>query len=127
MHITIGDGGNREGLASQYSSFQFRFPLNWKYILFRKLINYSWFNVVLRLNSKYGKIVLINDSHENENRYEDPASSLSVFREASFGHGEFVIYNATHAHWTWHRNEDDESVTSDEVWMNSLAAVSNSF
>jgi hypothetical protein len=75
VHITIGDGGNREGLAS---------------------------------------------------RYEDPPSRLSEFREASFGHGEFVIYNATHAHWTWHQNDDDESVVSDEVWINSLASVSNS-
>jgi len=75
VHITIGDGGNREGLASEY---------------------------------------------------QDPPSSLSIFREPSFGHGEFVIYNATHAHWSWHRNEDNESIISDGVWINSLASFSNS-
>lgn len=74
VHITIGDGGNREGLASEY---------------------------------------------------EDPQSGLSVFREASFGHGEFVIYNATHAHWTWHRNQDDQPVVSDELWIHSLVGVSS--
>lgn len=74
VHITIGDGGNREGLASEY---------------------------------------------------EDPQSGLSVFREASFGHGEFVIYNATHAHWAWHRNQDDQPVVSDEVWIHSLVGVSS--
>eukprot|EP01018_Ginkgo_biloba_P012855 Gb_31163 [translate_table: standard] len=74
LHITIGDGGNREGLASDF------------------------------LN---------------------PQPQWSLFREASFGHGELVIYNATHAHWSWHRNDDDESVMSDEVWINNLRNSSN--
>ncbi|KAJ4783029.1 Purple acid phosphatase [Rhynchospora pubera] len=69
MHITIGDGGNREGLAR---------------------------------------------------RYHNPKPSWSVFREASFGHGELQIVNSTHAFWSWHRNGDDELVTSDDVWITSL-------
>ncbi|PKA48668.1 Purple acid phosphatase 18 [Apostasia shenzhenica] len=69
IHITIGDGGNREGLARRY-------------------------------------------------RYPKP--NWSVFREASFGHGKLNIVNATHAFWSWHRNDDDESVCSDEVWIRSL-------
>ncbi|KAF3325366.1 purple acid phosphatase 18-like protein [Carex littledalei] len=63
MHITIGDGGNREGLAK---------------------------------------------------RYHNPKPSWSIFREASFGHGELQIVNSTHAFWSWHRNDDDELVTSDD-------------
>ncbi|XP_077253945.1 purple acid phosphatase 18-like [Tasmannia lanceolata] len=70
VHITIGDGGNREGLAQ---------------------------------------------------RYIQPKPDWSVFREASFGHGELKIVNSTHAFWSWHRNDDDESVQSDQVWINSLA------
>ncbi|GLJ46489.1 hypothetical protein SUGI_0979710 [Cryptomeria japonica] len=70
MHITVGDGGNREGLAT---------------------------------------------------RFIDPKPQWSTFREASFGHGELKIVNATHAHWTWHRNDNDESVKSDEVWIESLS------
>ncbi|KAA8516706.1 hypothetical protein F0562_016788 [Nyssa sinensis] len=46
VHITIGDGGNHEGLASEYI---------------------------------------------------DPQPKISVFREASFGHGHFEVVNATHA------------------------------
>ncbi|PWA36614.1 purple acid phosphatases superfamily protein [Artemisia annua] len=59
VHITIGDGGNREGLAS---------------------------------------------------------------KEASFGHGELEMVNATYAKWSWHRNDDGESVQSDSVWLRSLAS-----
>eukprot|EP01018_Ginkgo_biloba_P012846 Gb_30480 [translate_table: standard] len=74
IHITIGDGGNREGLASEF---------------------------------------------------QNPQPQLSIFREASFGHGQFVVYNATHAHWSWHRNDNDESVMSDELWINSLGVSTN--
>ncbi|KAK4344514.1 hypothetical protein RND71_034690 [Anisodus tanguticus] len=69
VHITIGDGGNREGLA---------------------------------------------------HRYKQPPPEWSVFREASFGHGELKMVNSTHAFWSWHRNEDDEPVRSDQVWITSL-------
>ncbi|KAL7249289.1 hypothetical protein ACSBR1_011440 [Camellia fascicularis] len=71
VHVTVGDGGNREGLASKY----------------------------------------IN-----------PQPEWSVFREASFGHGELKIVNSTHAFWSWHRNDDDEPVRSDEVWITSLVS-----
>ncbi|XP_027170324.1 purple acid phosphatase 18 [Coffea eugenioides] len=69
VHITIGDGGNREGLA---------------------------------------------------HRFKDQQPEWSVFREASFGHGELKIVNSTHAFWSWHRNDNDEPVRSDEVWITTL-------
>ncbi|PHU13038.1 Purple acid phosphatase 21 [Capsicum chinense] len=69
IHITIGDGGNKEGLAR---------------------------------------------------KYEQPQPEWSVFREASFGHGELAIINSTHASWSWHRNDDDEPVRSDQVSITSL-------
>ena len=59
-------------------------------------------------------------------RFKKPQSELSLFREASFGHGELGVYNATHTHWSWHRNQDDESVVSDEIWINSLSTSTNS-
>uniref|UniRef100_A0A0D9XWY6 Purple acid phosphatase n=1 Tax=Leersia perrieri TaxID=77586 RepID=A0A0D9XWY6_9ORYZ len=71
VHVTVGDGGNREGLAT---------------------------------------------------RYDEPQPAMSVFREASFGHGRLEVVNATHALWTWHRNDDDVAVAADEVWITSLAA-----
>ncbi|BAF29188.1 probable purple acid phosphatase 20 [Oryza sativa Japonica Group] len=71
VHVTVGDGGNREGLAT---------------------------------------------------RYVDPQPAASAFREASFGHGRLEVVNATHALWTWRRNDDDEAVVADEVWITSLAS-----
>uniref|UniRef100_A0A7N0VJH8 Purple acid phosphatase n=1 Tax=Kalanchoe fedtschenkoi TaxID=63787 RepID=A0A7N0VJH8_KALFE len=71
VHITIGDGGNREGLAT---------------------------------------------------RYEDPQPEISLFREASFGHGQLEVVNATHAQWTWHRNDDDQATVADSAWFTSLAS-----
>ncbi|WOG91105.1 hypothetical protein DCAR_0310353 [Daucus carota subsp. sativus] len=70
VHVTIGDGGNREGLA----------------MLFEK-----------------------------------PRPSISVYREASFGHGRLRILNQTHAHWSWQRNNDSNSFAADEVWLSSLS------
>lgn len=46
----------------------------------------------------------------------------SVFREASFGHGELKMVNLTHAFWSWHRNDDDEPVKSDQAWITSLVS-----
>ncbi|RXH76270.1 hypothetical protein DVH24_019158 [Malus domestica] len=71
LHITIGDGGNREGLASKY------------------------------LN---------------------PKPEILCFREASFGHRQLVVMNATHAQWTWHRNEDSETNASDSIWLTSRSS-----
>ncbi|CAN1772071.1 Probable purple acid phosphatase 20 [Linum perenne] len=74
VYITIGDGGNREGLAKKYHKHQ---------------------------------------------------PDISIFREASFGHGEFEVVNGTHGLWTWHRNDDGEDVVSDSVWIRSLSSVSD--
>ncbi|RCV36504.1 hypothetical protein SETIT_7G324000v2 [Setaria italica] len=71
VYVTVGDGGNREGLAK---------------------------------------------------KYVDPQPAISAFREASFGHGRLEVVNATHALWTWHRNDDDQPVVADQVWITSLAA-----
>ncbi|KAL9999419.1 putative Acid phosphatase [Helianthus debilis subsp. tardiflorus] len=71
IHITIGDGGNREGLAMLY---------------------------------------------------KEPKPSLSIFRESSFGHGRLRILNNTHAHWSWHRNNDTTAVVADEIWFQSLSS-----
>ncbi|GER54224.1 purple acid phosphatase [Striga asiatica] len=74
VYITIGDGGNREGLATSYI---------------------------------------------------DPQPNISAFREPSFGHGKFKIANATYALWTWHRNDHDVAVASDQIWLTNLAMLTN--
>lgn len=55
-------------------------------------------------------------------RYINPQPIWSEFREASFGHGELAIVNSTHAFWSWHRNDDDEPVKSDDFWITSLTS-----
>lgn len=71
MYVTIGDGGNREGLALTF---------------------------------------------------EDDGSPLSLFREPSFGHGRLRILDQTRADWSWHRNNDSDSVVADQVWFESLSS-----
>ncbi|GLJ56118.1 hypothetical protein SUGI_1204650 [Cryptomeria japonica] len=46
---------------------------------------------------------------------------LCLEKQILFGHGELTIMNATHANWTWHRNEDGESVAADQVLIQSFA------
>lgn len=48
-------------------------------------------------------------------RYLEPQPEWSLMREASFGHGELVFHEDGSADWSWHRNQDDESVTADAV------------
>ena len=57
-------------------------------------------------------------------RFQRPATPYlaqpkwSAFREAIFGHGKLEMFNATHAHWTWKRNQDsEESAGADDVWL----------
>ncbi|KAJ9186516.1 hypothetical protein P3X46_002080 [Hevea brasiliensis] len=66
VYITIGDGGNIEGLAKNMT---------------------------------------------------EPQPNYSAFREASFGHGILKIKNMTHAHWSWYRNQEVNSVTADSAWL----------
>ncbi|XP_027073091.1 purple acid phosphatase 22 [Coffea arabica] len=75
VYITVGDGGNREGLAL---------------------------------------------------KFEKQKPSISVYREASFGHGRLRVYNQTHAHWSWHRNNDSDSFEADRVWLQNIYASATS-
>lgn len=65
-YVTIGDGGNREGLADVW---------------------------------------------------EDPQPAWSLFRQATFGHGELTAVNATHMHWAWHQNPALAPLVADELWL----------
>ena len=59
----------------------------------------------------------LGDGGNYENAYTDWRASIvnswSAFREASFGVGELVIHNSTHAYYAWHRHacgSDDPQV-----------------
>jgi len=49
------------------------------------------------------------------------AQPWSLFHKASFGHGNFQIFNATTAQWTWHENSNAESQISDSVFVTCKA------
>ncbi|KAI4298296.1 hypothetical protein L6164_031873 [Bauhinia variegata] len=66
VYITIGDGGNLEGLATNMT---------------------------------------------------EPQPAYSAYREASFGHAIFDVKNRTHAHYSWHRNQDGYAVEADSKWF----------
>ncbi|KAL9153481.1 hypothetical protein ABFS82_10G051900 [Erythranthe guttata] len=56
-------------------------------------------------------------------RFILPRAKVSAFREPRFGHGQFSILNASHAVWTWHRNEENVAIASDKVLLRSLSSV----
>ncbi|PKU61341.1 putative purple acid phosphatase 20 [Dendrobium catenatum] len=70
-------------------------------------------------NSQHVKIYMGNREGLVK-KYIDPQLSISLFREASFGHGQLQVSNDTHALWSWYRNDDDEVVVVDSVWIISL-------
>ena len=65
-YITVGDGGNAEGLATPWV---------------------------------------------------DPQPDWSLFRMASYGHGELVVYNRTHVEWQWHQNDDLSVEVADNFYI----------
>ncbi|KAJ7967273.1 Purple acid phosphatase [Quillaja saponaria] len=51
------------------------------------------------------------------NILREPQPDYSAYREASFGHAIFDIKNRTHAHYSWHRNQDGYAVEADSMWF----------
>lgn len=56
-------------------------------------------------------------------RFQNPASEVSVYREPSFGHGRLRVVDESRALWSWHRNNDSDSVVADEVRLQSLTTT----
>ena len=50
----------------------------------------------------------------------DRKPKWSAFREPSFGHGMFVVHNASIATWEWHRNVDGKKQVADSVVLERL-------
>jgi hypothetical protein len=46
-----------------------------------------------------------------------PQPDFSAFRQATYGHGELQVFNATHAFWSWHQNPDLEPTIADHLWI----------
>ncbi|XP_066335461.1 purple acid phosphatase 22-like [Miscanthus floridulus] len=78
-----------------------------------------------KANSQGPMYITIGDAGNNKAHKfisDHELAHLSLFREASFGHGRLRIIDNRRAIWTWHRNNDEDAAVSDEVWLESLAS-----
>ena len=46
-------------------------------------------------------------------KWNDPQPAWSNFRNATWGHGRWVVLNATHSEWTWHQNSQPTTEAQD--------------
>jgi hypothetical protein len=46
-------------------------------------------------------------------KWNDPMPAWSNFRNATWGHGRWVVLNKTHSSWTWHQNSQPTTEAED--------------
>lgn len=130
VHITIGDGGNSEGLSflesnkmsPEYEDLNGGCPtpantsVRPAYIIPNNpTISDPW-SFFKRTFTFQGDGNSTGTGNPGGYCYaEQPA--WSAYREPSFGHGTLDIVNSTTALWQWHRNQDNELVTADAVYI----------
>jgi hypothetical protein len=54
--------------------------------------------------------------------WQSPQPQWSAFRNATWGHGRFVVLNGTHAEWTWHMNDAPTTQTQDSYILRNARA-----
>ncbi|KAG9447645.1 hypothetical protein H6P81_013773 [Aristolochia fimbriata] len=103
VYITVGDGGNIEGIDVDHADDPGKCPSGSD--------NVPEFGGVCHLNFTSGPA---------KGKFcWDGQPEWSAFRESSFGHGILEVMNSSHALWTWHRNQDaykDEKV-GDQIYI----------
>ncbi|EIE25875.1 Metallo-dependent phosphatase [Coccomyxa subellipsoidea C-169] len=131
VHITVGDGGNSEGvsfLAEDLHTQQFEdlnggcpnvnasqprpsylVPLN------PNKDSWTWYRRVLTFTF---------NADGNSTGVGNPPGycykaqpEWSQYRESSFGHGTFDVLNSSHALWSWHANQDGVAVARDQLYI----------
>nr|AEE99725.1 PAPhy_b3 [Triticum aestivum] len=103
VHISVGDGGNREKMATTHADDPGRCP-----------------EPLSTPDDFMGGFCAFNFT-------SDPAAGsfcwdrqpdYSAYRESSFGHGILEVKNETHALWKWHRNQDlYQGGVGDEIYI----------
>ncbi|KAL5781413.1 hypothetical protein ACOSP7_006442 [Xanthoceras sorbifolium] len=102
VHITVGDGGNREKMAITHADEPGNCPE--PSTTPDKIVGgFCAFNYTL--GPAAGKFCW------------DRQPDYSAFRESSFGHGILEVKNETHALWTWHRNQDLYDSAGDIIYI----------
>ncbi|CAL4928389.1 unnamed protein product [Urochloa decumbens] len=97
VHISVGDGGNREKMATGHADEPGNCPDP----------------------ASMGGFCAANfTSGPAAGRFcWDTQPEYSAYRESSFGHGILEVKNETHALWRWHRNQDLYNAVGDEVYI----------
>ncbi|KAK6259763.1 hypothetical protein SCA6_014237 [Theobroma cacao] len=102
VHITVGDGGNREKMAIEHADETGNCP---------------------EASSTYDMYM---GGFCAKNFTSGPAAGkfcwdrqpdYSAFRESSFGHGILEVKNETWALWTWYRNQDPNTKVGDQIYI----------
>ncbi|CAJ2668230.1 purple acid phosphatase 15-like [Trifolium pratense] len=102
VHITVGDGGNREKMAITHADEPGNCP-----------------EPSTTPDNFMGGFCAFNfTSGPAAGKFcWDQQPDYSAFRESSFGHGILEVKNETHALWIWHRNQDYYGNTGDEIYI----------
>ncbi|KAI8574279.1 hypothetical protein RHMOL_Rhmol01G0342000 [Rhododendron molle] len=102
VHIMVGDGGNREKMATKYADEPGNCPepstTPDPYMGGFCATNFT-------TGPAAGKFCW------------DRQPDYSAFRESSFGHGILEVKNETWALWTWYRNQDSQSKAGDQIYI----------
>ncbi|CAI9117891.1 OLC1v1019380C1 [Oldenlandia corymbosa var. corymbosa] len=103
VYITVGDGGNIEKVDVHHADDPGKCP--------SPRDNVPEFGGVCHMNFSSGPA---------KGRFcWDSQPEWSAYRESSFGHGILEVENATHALWTWHRNQEayGENNPGDQIYI----------
>ncbi|WCJ38052.1 purple acid phosphatase 15 [Euphorbia peplus] len=102
VYITVGDGGNREKMATEHADEPGNCPepstTPDPYMGGFCAENFT-------TGPAAGKFCW------------DQQPDYSAFRESSFGHGILEVKNESYALWTWHRNQDSTSKIGDQIYI----------
>ncbi|KAJ8646160.1 hypothetical protein MRB53_007908 [Persea americana] len=102
VHITVGDGGNREKMAIKHADEPGNCP-----------------DPSTTADSYMGGFCAMNfTTGPAAGKFcWDRQPDYSAFRESSFGHGILEVVNETYALWTWHRNQDMYKSSGDQIYI----------
>ncbi|BDA44108.1 Purple acid phosphatase 15 [Coccomyxa sp. Obi] len=129
VHITIGDGGNSEGVSflakdkmtHQFEDFNGGCPNvsaasprpSYLDPIIPSQDPWTWYQRTLTFQADGNSTGVGNPP--GYCYAEQP--QWSQYRESSFGHGTFDALNSTHALWSWHANQDGVAVARDQLYI----------
>lgn len=115
IHVTIGDGGNAEGLTAGYID---NTTVTYSGLLVDDLCRYpETFYVTPGYQPTYSGRGYVDTSVPFCYASQAPWSDV---RDPSFGHGEVTVLNETALEWKWNRNVDGDTEFIDHIIVQKL-------